>query len=112
MKVLSYEERKDALIKKQKEREQIETLEFLNKVDVLQDFRDNLINPIVLIKRKTKDNYIEYSITKYPNCLMYSVVMYRNYYPFSIYYEKNYFKNEIPKKHNKEFQELEKLFIN
>lgn len=107
---MNYEERRSMLIEREKERKINETNEFLSSIDKLYDATDSIIHPFVSIKRKLKDNYIQYSITKYPNCLQYSIVKYRNDYPFSIYYEKKYYKDEIPKSHVKEFEELEKLF--
>lgn len=91
-------------------RKQQEIEEFLNDVNILHNNIDSPVMPSISIKKEHDDNYINYHITKYPNCLIYSITMYKKDYPFNIYYSKEFHENNMPTKYIKHFEELKLYF--
>lgn len=100
------EQKKAERIAKNRKRKQQETEEFLNRVDIIQKFG----NDIVGILKETEKCYLDYQVARYPKCLLYKLSMKKKVHPFDIYYSKEFFKDNIPKKYQKVFEELEKYF--
>ena len=89
---------------------QVETNQFLSRVNVLHNNIDCITIPSMSIMKEMNDYYIKYYIAKYPNCLSYSISRYKKDYPFSIYYSKDFFRSDIPDQYKEIFTELEKYF--
>ena len=103
----TFEQKRLERIEKAKIRTQQETEEFLSSVNVLMEYPS--IQSIGIIK-ETEKCYIEYFITKYPNCLKYKIAMKKKNHPFDIYYSKEFYENNIPTKYKAVFEELEQHF--
>jgi hypothetical protein len=102
--------RREELYKKWQERKQEEITAFLNNINVLHNNVDDIALPSISIMKECDNYYINYHITKYPNCLNYSIARYKKEYPFSIYHSKEFYKNQIPDQYKPTFTELEQYF--
>ena len=84
---------------------------FMNDINILHNNTDSVIIPSISITVESEKSYLDYHISKHPNILVYDITFFKKDYPFTIYYSKSFYKNNIPKKHLKQFEELEEYFI-
>lgn len=102
--------RREEMRIRSKEKKEKEIAEFMADIDFLHDGSNGITIPTVSVKREYAENYIGYSVSKYPNMFKYTLVFYKKDYPFNIYYSKEYYKKDIPKKYINQFEELEVYF--
>jgi hypothetical protein len=95
---------------RQKNKKEETIKEFLNNINKLHDNSENIVVPSIGIMKENKDKFIDFHVTRYPNCFKYSITFYKKDYPFDLYYSKDFFKDELPKKYIKIFTELENKF--
>jgi len=103
----AYEQKRAERIEKARIKKQQETENFLNSVNAVYKYPDS---GIVGTVKEIEKCYLDYCISKYPNCLKYKLLMMKKEHPFNIYYSKEFFKENIPKKYIAVFEELEQYF--
>ena len=106
-----YEERKAKMIENARIRKEQEIQDFLSKVDKVINNLDSIVYPSIQVIKETEKCYINYYVSKYPNCLVYSMTRRKKEYPFEIYYSKEFYStDDIGEEHKKVFAELENHF--
>jgi hypothetical protein len=84
--------------------------EFTKRINTVYDNSNAITIPSVAVMKEQEQSFVNYYISKHPNCLKYSVSMYKKDYPFNMYYSKEYYKEDLPEQYVSQFEELEVYF--